>query len=134
MCYAQPKAPMRLPVREDSLGNMSEYPSLSKREKEVVHLIYLAQGNAEIAAGLSISKQTVKNHLYTIFRKLGVFNRVDLAIYAMENLPAYQIKFAVSQRLASPVAQATPSARSRHRSAFRSESSEQRGKRRATRS
>ncbi len=56
--------------------------ALSPREEEVVR--YVAQGlrNAEIATRLAISEETVKTHLNRIFRKLGVRDRVGLALYA----------------------------------------------------
>jgi len=56
---------------------------LTTREREIVYLIYLARGTREIAATLGIRVQTAKNHLRNIFRKLGITNRIDLAIYAM---------------------------------------------------
>jgi DNA-binding NarL/FixJ family response regulator len=37
--------------------------------------------NAEVARDLSIGEQTVKTHLNNIFRKLGVRDRVELALY-----------------------------------------------------
>ncbi len=51
---------------------------LSSREAEVVS--YLAEGlsNREIAAHLGLSQHTVKNHLFRIFDKLGVSNRIEL--------------------------------------------------------
>jgi len=56
---------------------------LTTREREIVHLIYLARGSKEIAARLRISTRTVRNHLRNIFRKLNITNRIDLAIWAM---------------------------------------------------
>jgi DNA-binding CsgD family transcriptional regulator len=55
---------------------------LTEREMEVLKLILLLRSNTEIAETLSISKHTVKVHLSSIFRKLGVSNRIDLAILA----------------------------------------------------
>jgi two-component system, NarL family, response regulator len=55
---------------------------LSAREAEVVRYVARGLRNAEIAANLSISEETVKTHLNRIFRKLGVRDRVELVLYA----------------------------------------------------
>ena len=56
---------------------------LSERETDV--LAYLARGmsNKEIAAVLRISSQTVKNHVSSILRKLGVENRAQARLVAL---------------------------------------------------
>jgi DNA-binding NarL/FixJ family response regulator len=56
--------------------------ALSPREEEIVR--YVGQGlrNAEIAKILTISEETVKTHLTKIFRKVGVRDRLELALYA----------------------------------------------------
>ena len=56
--------------------------ALSPREEQVVRYIGLGLRNAEIARELSISEDTVKTHLGRIFKKLGVRDRVELALYA----------------------------------------------------
>jgi DNA-binding NarL/FixJ family response regulator len=55
---------------------------LSERELEVVRAIAGGRTNAEIAAGLFISLSTVKTHLASVQRKLGVRNRVGIAAWA----------------------------------------------------
>ena len=47
----------------------------------------MAQGfhNREISEKLLISEQTVKNHLHNIFDKLGVSDRLELALYAIHH-------------------------------------------------
>ena len=47
----------------------------------------VAQGfkNKEMAEKMFISEQTVKNHLHNIFDKLGVSDRLELALYAIHN-------------------------------------------------
>lgn len=56
--------------------------ALSPREEQVVRYVALGLRNAEIAKELSISEDTVKTHLNRIFRKLGLRDRVELALYA----------------------------------------------------
>jgi DNA-binding NarL/FixJ family response regulator len=55
---------------------------LSPREEDVVRCIALGLRNAEIARALAISEETVKTHLNRIFRKLGMRDRMELALYA----------------------------------------------------
>ena len=56
----------------------SEFSTLSKREREI--LVFLARGGsaAAIAASLGISPSTVRNHLKSVYRKLGVRSQVAL--------------------------------------------------------
>ncbi len=49
--------------------------SLTARELEILHLLTDGLGNAEIARAVGLSSNTVKNHLYSIYRKLGVSSR-----------------------------------------------------------
>jgi DNA-binding NarL/FixJ family response regulator len=57
--------------------------TLTRREKTIIS--YLMQGwrNREISTHLSISEQTVKNHLRTIYDKVGVSDRLELVLYAI---------------------------------------------------
>jgi len=56
---------------------------LTAREREVVALIGAGASNREIASRLGVSVVTVKHHLTHVFDKLGVSNRLELAVYAM---------------------------------------------------
>jgi DNA-binding NarL/FixJ family response regulator len=71
MLETRPEAPLR-PV-----------DTLTRREKIIIS--YLMQGwrNREISQHLSISEQTVKNHLRTIYDKVGVSDRLELVLYAI---------------------------------------------------
>jgi two-component system nitrate/nitrite response regulator NarL len=60
-------------------------PLISDREKEIVLLVVQGFRNREIGARLFISEQTVKNHLHNIFDKLGVSDRLELALYAIHH-------------------------------------------------
>ncbi len=44
--------------------------------------------NAQIAARLRLREQTVKNQLSRLYQKVGVNNRVELAMYGSRHLPA----------------------------------------------
>jgi DNA-binding NarL/FixJ family response regulator len=56
---------------------------LTPRELEIVSVILAGMSNAEIATKFSISEKTVKHHLTNIFDKLGVSNRLELALFAL---------------------------------------------------
>ena len=73
-------------------GNETEDSSpLSARERQVVELVSQGFRNREIAQRMFISEQTVKNHLHNIFDKLGVSDRLELALYAIHrNLQAVE--------------------------------------------
>lgn len=57
------------------LGLQIAKPVLSRRQKQVLGLVVLGLSNGEIAAKLHLSEHTVKCHLYSGFRKLGVSSR-----------------------------------------------------------
>ena len=58
---------------------------LSRREVEVLELLVRGYSNQQIAGDLSISMSTVKNHVHHIITKLGVSDRVQAAILAIEH-------------------------------------------------
>ena len=58
---------------------------LSQRQIDIVILIAQGFKNSEIATELSISEQTVKNHLHHIFERLELTDRLELALYAVES-------------------------------------------------
>ena len=58
---------------------------LTGRELEVVTLITEGSTNKHIAVTFGISEETVKRHLTNIFNKLGVGNRLELALFALNH-------------------------------------------------
>jgi DNA-binding NarL/FixJ family response regulator len=66
-----------------SAGVLEAAPHLTDRELDVLRLIASGKDNAEIAAELFISVQTVKNHVSNVLAKLEVENRVQAAVYAV---------------------------------------------------
>jgi DNA-binding NarL/FixJ family response regulator len=62
-----------------------EDEKLTRREIEVLKLLAEGLFNKEIAYKLSISEKTVKNHVSNIFKKIGVFDRTQAAVYAIKN-------------------------------------------------
>ena len=67
------------------LGLREQGAVLSQREREIVVLVAQGFKNKELAERMFISEQTVKNHLHNIFDKLGVSDRLELALYAIHN-------------------------------------------------
>lgn len=57
--------------------------SLTKREYEVLKLLAVGMFNKEVAAKLNISERTVKNHVSNIFKKIGVTDRTQAAVFAI---------------------------------------------------
>ena len=67
------------------LGLREQGGALSVREREIVTLVAQGFKNKEMAERMFISQQTVKNHLHNIFDKLGVSDRLELALYAIHH-------------------------------------------------
>ncbi len=65
-------------------GTTGELAPLSEREMEVLTLLSKGYSNKEIALELDISHQTVKNHVTAILRKLGVNDRTQAVVYALQ--------------------------------------------------
>ncbi len=70
--------------RPDSAPNQKR-DLLTGRELEIATLVTRGMRNKEIAEKLQISEQTVKNHLHNVYDKLGVSDRLELALYALHH-------------------------------------------------
>jgi two-component system, NarL family, nitrate/nitrite response regulator NarL len=73
------------PMPQTAAPRERERSPLSQREREIVALVAQGFKNKEMAEKMFISEQTVKNHLHNIFDKLGVSDRLELALYAIHN-------------------------------------------------
>lgn len=78
------KDEIRLPIYKRR-RQIKPREALSARELEVVRLVSCAYPNAEIARELGICVQTVKRHVYNIFDKTGMSNRVELALWGRKH-------------------------------------------------
>ena len=80
--YIQPKLIPSLSAQDEAKEKIED---LTSRELEI--LIHVANGslNKEIAKKLEISEQTVKNHMSRIFKKIGVCDRTQAAVFALKN-------------------------------------------------
>ena len=59
--------------------------SLTKRELDVLKLLAVGMFNKEVGKRLEIGERTVKNHVSNIFKKLGVTDRTQAAVFAIRN-------------------------------------------------
>jgi two-component system, NarL family, response regulator LiaR len=75
-----PQAAARL-MREVRVPESPE--KLTERETDVLRLLALGRANKEIALELNIGEKTVKTHVSSILRKLGVPSRTQAALYAV---------------------------------------------------
>jgi len=90
-----PPPPLAKPVPRPALRPVD---TLTRREKSVISCLVQGWRNREIAERLHITEQTVKNHLRTIYDKVGVSDRLELALYAIHQKldlpPAPQVECA----------------------------------------
>jgi len=70
---------------DDSNRELAPAARLTRRELQIVAAIVEGSSNKDIGQQFSLSQQTVKNHLSHIFDKLGVSNRLELALYAVHH-------------------------------------------------
>jgi LuxR family transcriptional regulator of csgAB operon len=73
-------------IEEASRLSANKTSVLSQREAEILGLVAEGAMNTEIAQTLHISRHTVKSHLYNIYKKIKVTNRLEAALWASKNL------------------------------------------------
>jgi len=70
--------------RTAAAGEDSAFATLSPREREVFSLMTDGLSNAEIGERLGISEKTVRNHVSSVFDKLGVWTRAQAIVFARD--------------------------------------------------
>lgn len=83
--YIEPSLTPLMKDRLEKINKQNDDEILTRREIEVLKLLAEGLFNKEIAYKLSISEKTVKNHVSNIFKKIGVFDRTQAAVYAIKN-------------------------------------------------
>ena len=84
--YIQPDLIPMLNAKMISMENdYDKIDSLTKRELDVLKNLAIGKYNKEIATKLEISERTVKNHVSNIFKKIGVSDRTQAAVFAIRN-------------------------------------------------
>jgi DNA-binding CsgD family transcriptional regulator len=61
-------------------------PTLTRRESEIVRLVAGGLSDKEIASNLQLSRNTVRTHLYRLFRKHGLHNRAEAVAVLLDSL------------------------------------------------
>ena len=79
-----PGSPTTTMVPDHRHGLLAIGQSLSSKEIEVLDCVAHGYSNKEIGNALSLTEQTVKNHLTSVFRKLGVDDRVQAVLRAAQ--------------------------------------------------
>lgn len=80
-----PRVAKRLVKEINRNDQKQDIVKLTRREKDVLNYLVKGSSNRDMAQSMFISEKTVKNHLTSIFRKLGVKDRTQAAVYALKN-------------------------------------------------
>ena len=83
--WVDPELSARVQELTESLGGAGR-PALAPRERELVRCVQKGLRNREIAEQLGVTEGTVKVYLHSVFEKLGVSSRTELAVRADEFL------------------------------------------------
>jgi DNA-binding NarL/FixJ family response regulator len=76
---------LRRMMADDRTSAASRDFGVSSREMQVVTHVVAGYTNKDLGRKLGISEQTVKHHLTNIFDKLGVSNRLELVLFALDH-------------------------------------------------
>jgi DNA-binding CsgD family transcriptional regulator len=71
--------------KQMAAGSTRERFGLTSRELQIVREVVEGSTNREIAQRFHLSEDTVKHHLSNVFDKLGVYNRLEMALYVIHH-------------------------------------------------
>jgi DNA-binding CsgD family transcriptional regulator len=69
---------------QERMDGICDKYGISRREREIAELILLGKSNREIESALYISLNTVKNHVYNLYQKLGVKSRAQMVKFVLD--------------------------------------------------
>ncbi|HEY2499705.1 MAG TPA: helix-turn-helix transcriptional regulator [Candidatus Angelobacter sp.] len=100
-------------ARAEAEPHMLDLYNLSPAQKRIAELVAQAYPNREIARRLRIKEQSVRNELSRIFKKMGVWNRVELALLMRNGQPGGTAEESVPEAtwpvdMKPPAAEAVP--------------------------
>lgn len=76
-----------MPDEALNTSHSTELSQLSRREIEILRHVHKGESNQEIADVFGLSLHTVKTHLYNIYKKINVSNRLQATLWATSYLP-----------------------------------------------
>lgn len=65
-------------IGDMSLSDFQKTYNITARQMEIIHLVVSGLSNIEVAEHLKISERTVENHLFNIYNKIGIGNKIEL--------------------------------------------------------
>ncbi len=85
-CFEKVECPLRGECRFEGIICMPKFNTqLSKKELQVMQLVYEGLSNDEIAEYLYLSPFTIKNHIKSVYQKLGIHEKSEFIQYANKN-------------------------------------------------
>lgn len=74
-------------------GDDRAFERLTPRQREVLRLLAEGKSNKQICRVLNVAEGTIKNHLYALFRQIGVSNRTEAALWLARHVPSEPAAF-----------------------------------------
>lgn len=72
--------------------------TLTLKELKIIRGVHAGKTNREVGADLGTSEQVVKNHLRRVYDKLGVWSRLELALYVEAHKEEFYAKTHLPER------------------------------------